>query len=577
MPIRRLTEPVTLKIAAGEVIDRPASVVKELIENAIDAKSERIDIALHEGGKSRIVVRDDGEGMSGEDLRLVFERYATSKIQTEEDLYSIETLGFRGEALASIAAISRARITSCPREGDGAHALEVSGGAVGGVTAAVRPKGTTVEVRELFFNVPARARFLGAPRTEFMHANRVIQRLALLSPPIGWAVTHDDREVFSAPSVASLHDRIAQVYGTEVANGMIPIEAARGRITVRGFISRPDVKRGNRRDQSFVVNDRFVSDRGLSFVLASAYRGILRPGNYPIAVIRVNLPHEEVDVNVHPRKEEIRFADARQVLDTVAAALQKALSSRHAMAPLTPPRSGAKRAPTIAEPQAQYSGKAQALSFDLPREMRLSGRLREAEKVRVAGDRRVIGQLQSTYLLVETPDGLDIVDQHIAHERILYERLQEEWGAEGIVRQIFLIPARVEVPFESASVINGHREELERVGIILDEFGGGTFLIREYPRALADEQTKRGFQQVIESLVDVLASGGSVEESLFDRLLSEVACGAAIKAGDPIPLAEAQALVERLMSLNNPHFCPHGRPIIFGIGRDELDRRFRRR
>ncbi len=577
MPIRRLSEPVTLKIAAGEVIDRPASAVKELVENAIDARSERIDVVLREGGKALVIVRDDGEGMLGEDLRLAFERYATSKIQTEEDLYSIETLGFRGEALASVAAVSRARITSCPREGDGAHTLEVSGGTVGEVTPASRPSGTTIEVRDLFFNVPARARFLGSPRTEFMHANRVIQRLALFSPSIGWTVTHEDREVFSAPAVASLHDRLAQIYGTDVAKGMIPIDAARGGITVRGLISRPDLKRGNRRDQCFVVNGRFVSDRGLSFVLSSAYRGILRPGSYPIAVIHVDLPHEQVDVNVHPRKEEIRFADPRQVQDTIAAALQKALSGRHVVAPLTPPRTGDSGAVTTAEPRARYAERTQALSFDLPHEMRLSGRLREAEKVRVHADRRVIGQLQSTYLLVETPEGLEIVDQHIAHERILYEGLRDEWGAEGIVRQIFLIPARVEVAFETASVLTGHHEGLERVGIILDEFGGGTFLVREYPRALADEQTKRGFQEVIESLVDVLASEGNLKEPLFDRLLSELACGAAIKAGERIPLAEAQALVEQLMALENPYFCPHGRPIIFTVERDELDRRFQRR
>jgi DNA mismatch repair protein MutL len=575
MPIRRLTEPVTLKIAAGEVIDRPASVVKELVENAIDAESERIEVALREGGKSLVVVRDDGEGLLREDLHLAFERYATSKIQTEEDLYSIETLGFRGEALASIAAVSRARITSCSRAGTGAHTLEVSGGTVGEVTPASRPAGTTIEVWDLFFNVPARARFLGSPRTEFMHANRVIQRLALLSPSIGWTVTHEDREVFSAPAVASLHDRLAQVYGTDVANGMIPLEAARGGITVSGFISRPDLRRGNRRDQSFVVNGRFVSDRGLSFVLASAYRGILRPGSYPIAVIHIDLPHEQVDVNVHPRKEEIRFADARQVQDTVAAALQKALSSRQVVAPLS--RTGSGGAAGTAEPRADYREKTQALSFDLPREMRLSGQIRAAEKVRVHADRRVIGQLQSTYLLVEAPDGLEIVDQHIAHERILYEGLRDEWGAAGIVRQIFLIPARVEVAFETASVLAGRHEELERVGIILDEFGGGTFLIREYPRALADEQTKRGFQEVIESLVGALASEGSLKEPLFDRLLRELACGAAIKAGEPIPLAEAQALVEQLMTLENPYFCPHGRPIVFNIERDELDRRFQRR
>ena len=578
MPIRRLTKPLTLKIAAGEVIDRPASVVKELAENAIDARSERIEVALRDGGKSLIIVRDDGDGMTSEDLRLAFDRYATSKIQTEEDLYSIGTLGFRGEALASIAAVSRARITSCPRGEDDAHALDASGGAVGEVAPASRPTGTTVEVHDLFYNVPARARFLGSERTEFMHANRVIQRLALLSPPIGWSVTHGGREVFSVPGVDSLLDRLAQIYGTAVANALIPIEADREGIAVRGCISAPDLRRGNRRDQSFVVNGRFVSDRGLSFVLASAYRGILRPGSYPIAVILVDLPPEQVDVNVHPRKEEIRFANARPVQDTVAAALHKALSSRQAVAPLTPSRTGGRgEARSTGEPRVQYAERTEALRLDLPREIRLSGRMREAEKVRVQGDRRVIGLLQSTYLLVETPEGMEIVDQHIAHERILYEGLRDEWGAEGIVRQIFLMPARVELPFETASVIAGHREELERVGIILDEFGGGTFLIREYPRALADEQTKRGFQEVIEALVELLASEGSLEEPLSERLLSELACGAAIKAGEPIPLAEAQALVDELMTLENPNFCPHGRPIVFRIGRDELDRRFQRR
>lgn len=584
MSIRRLSELVTLKIAAGEVIDRPASVVKELVENAMDARSERIDVALRDGGRSLIVVRDDGEGMRGEELRLAFERYATSKIETEEDLFSIETLGFRGEALASISAVSRTRITSCAAEGDGAHVLEIHGGVATDIVPGSRPVGTTVEVEDLFFNVPARRRFLGSQRTEFMHANRVIQRLALISPTIGWTVTHEDREVFSAPAVGSLHDRLAQIYGTEVADGLIPVEAERGGVGVRGFVSRPDLKRGNRRDQSFVVNGRFISDRGLSFVLASAYRGLLRPGRYPLAVIHIDLPHEQVDVNVHPRKEEVRFSDSRLVQDTVAAALQKALSSQQVVAPLVSSAPDGSAMET-AEPRPRYAGerrgsrleRTQALPFDLPHEMRLSGQLRQAENVRVTGDRRVIGQLQSTYLLVETADGLEIVDQHIAHERILYEGLREEWGAEGIVRQIFLIPARVEVPFEAAGVITSHIEELERVGIIVDEFGGGTFLIREYPRALADEQTKRGFQEVIGLIVEALASDRQLEEPLFDRLLSELACGAAIKAGDRIPLVEAQALVERLMTLDNQYFCPHGRPIIFGISRDELDRRFQRR
>ncbi len=575
MPIRRLTEPLTLKIAAGEVIDRPASVVKELVENAIDAESETIHVELHEGGTSAIVVRDDGMGMDADDLRLAVERYATSKIETESDLMAIETLGFRGEALASVAAVSHTRLTSQPRDDGEAHVIEVSGGRIGKPHPTARPPGTTVEVRDLFYNVPARARFLGAPRTEFMHAHRVVHRSALLSPAIGWRLVHDGREVFAAPPVGKLLDRLAQIYGATIAEGLIPVTAERGGVLVGGYISRPDVRRGNRRDQSFIVNGRFVTDRGLSFVLAGAYRGLLRPGSYPIAVLRIDLPHDRVDVNVHPRKEEVRFAEGRHVQDTLASALQKALSGGHAVAPWpAAKRPGATGATAEASPV--YGGRTEALSFDVPREIRLSSQQREAEKVRVAGDRRVIGQLHATYLLVETCDGLEIVDQHIAHERVLYERLRAEWGADGVARQLFLIPARVELSFEAAGVVAAHQEALQRVGILVDAFGGGTFLIREYPRTLADEQTKRGFQEVIEALVDALETEHGVADALYDRLLSALACGAAIKAGESIPLAEAQVLVERLTALENPNFCPHGRPIIYPLSRGELDRRFRR-
>jgi len=325
------------------------------------------------------------------------------------------------------------------------------------------------------------------------------------------------------------------------------------------------------------VNGRVINDRGLSFVLASAYRGILRPGSYPIAVIRIDLPPEEVDVNVHPRKEEVRFANARHVQDALSACLHGALASPMVVPSVLPKDHEPARSPGTAEARpALYGDSAHPLTLDLATSQGAVQRTREAEKVRVQGDRRVIGQLQSTYLLVETDDGLEIVDQHIAHERILYERLAAELGREGIPRQIFLLPARVEVSFELASILSSHGAELESFGIVLDDFGGGTFLIREYPRMLADEQSSRGFQELVEELGDVLAREHDLGQALFDRVLSAMACGAAIKAGDRIPLAEAQALVEQLMMLDNPYFCPHGRPIVHAIAREELDRKFRR-
>lgn len=578
MPIQRLAKALTQKIAAGEVIDRPASVVKELVENSVDAGSENIEVSIIEGGKVGITIRDDGAGMSEADLHLAIERYATSKIATEQDLHVIQSLGFRGEALASIAAVSRLSIVTRASSSEDAYELVAEDGQLLSVKPAARSQGTTIDVRDLFYNVPVRGKFLGAARTESQHINRVVQRMALLRPDIGWKVRHGDRDVFSAPAVATLQDRIAQVYGADVAQGMIPIDVKRDSIEVSGFISRPDVKRGNRRDQLFVVNGRYISDRGLSFILSSAYRGILRPGSFPIAVVFVNVPLDEVDVNIHPRKEEVRFAHPRQVQDAVSAALQKGLSSPAIVVPLE----GGVPAPSASSASGSRTSTFHAadrgqrqLGLDLKHEMKLSRSLNEAGKVSLHGDHRVLGQIHNTYLLVETLDGLDIVDQHIAHERVLYERLKREWPA-GIVRQVFLLPARIEVAFEQASILANHLDELAEIGLVLDEFGGGTFLVREFPQTLADHQAMRGFQEVVESLADVLAVQGDAKEALYDSLLSQMACSAAIKAGESIPLVEAQELVEELMQMENPYTCPHGRPVIVGYSKHELDKRFKR-
>ena len=577
MPIQRLAKALAQKIAAGEVIDRPASVVKELLENAIDAKSESIEVFIVDGGKSAITIRDDGSGMSEADLRLSIERYATSKISTEQDLYLIRSLGFRGEALASVAAVSRLGIVTRSEGDEEAHQLVAEDGTLIELKPAARSRGTTIEVRDLFYNVPVRAKFLGTARTEFLHINRVAQRMALLRPDIGWKVRHGEREVLAAPKVETLLDRIAQVYGAEVARSMIPIEAKRDGIEVTGYVSRPDLKRGNRRDQMFVVNGRYTSDRGLSFILSSAYRGILRLGSFPIAIVVVNVPLDEVDVNIHPRKEEVRFSNPRQVQDTVSAALQKALSSRAIVVPLGT-RAGAEQSASLGPVPFPQSGSGRGqrqLGLDLMHELALSKTLNEAEKVSVHGDRRVLGQIHNTYLLVETSEGFDIVDQHIAHERILYERLRKEWPA-GIVRQVFLLPARIEVSFEQAGILSSHLDELAEIGLVLDEFGGGTFLVREFPQTLADHQSMRGFQEMAESLTDVLIAEGDLKDALYDRLLSQLACSAAIKAGEPIPLVEAQELVEELMEMENPYTCPHGRPVIISYAKHELDKRFKR-
>jgi DNA mismatch repair protein MutL len=581
MPIQRLAEELSQKIAAGEVIDRPVSVVKELVENAIDAGSTHIEIEIRGGGLSEIVVRDDGNGMTAEDLRLCGERHATSKIRNLEDLGALRTLGFRGEALASVAAVAHVRLLSRAAGSEEAYGVTLLPGRAAEPEAEPRGPGTTLEVRDLFFNLPARAKFMGTPRTEALHINRLVQRFALMSPHVGLTLRHDGREVFSAPRVRTLLERIGQVYGAEVARGMIPLDGRRGAIRVSGCISHRDVKRGNRRDQLFVVNGRSVNDRGLGYILASSYGGILRPGSFPIAVLCVDLPPEHVDVNVHPRKEEVRFANSREVQDALAAALQQALSSPSMIGriPLGDETDALDdREPLGQEPRVlRDPASARSLSLGLPISLAAARTSREPEKVSLASGRRVIGQLHDTYLLVETVGGLEIVDQHIAHERILYERLRREANGAGIVRQLFLLPARIELPFEAAGILGAGLAKLAQVGVVLEEFGGGTFLLREYPQMLADEQTPRGFHSVVEALVDVLREERSLEDALFERILRELACAASIKAGDRIPLVESQALVDQLLLQENPYSCPHGRPIVFALDREELDRKFGRR
>ncbi len=581
MPIQRLAVELSEKIAAGEVIDRPVSVVKELVENAIDAGSHRIEVELRDGGLAEIDVRDDGCGMPVADLRLCGQRHATSKIRSVEDLAALRTLGFRGEALASVAAVAHVRLASCAEGGAEAWAMRLGPSGTEEPTPDSRGPGTTVEVRDLFFNLPARAKFMGTPRTEGLHVSRLVQRFALMLPEVGFVLVQDGREVFAAPPVRTLLERIGQVHGSDVARGMLPLDGRRGAIRVSGCISHRDVKRGNRRDQLFVVNGRSVSDRGLGYVVAGAYSGLLRPGSFPIVILVLDVPPDQVDVNVHPRKEEVRFANSREVQDAVAAALHQALSSLGMMGRIALGADGAhgEAQPARAAPWAAEGDGASArpLPLDLSVPGPMPQAVHEPGKVSLASERRVIGQLHDTYLLVETATGLEIVDQHIAHERILYERLRRELADAGVIRQLFLLPARVELPFEAAEALSQGLDTLERVGVVLEEFGGGTFLLREYPQILADEQAPRGFQSVVEALIDVLREEADVGEALFDGILTELACGAAIKAGDRIPLLEAQALVDQLMRQENPYSCPHGRPIVFSIDREELDRRFGRR
>jgi DNA mismatch repair protein MutL len=581
MAIRVLPPELAAQIAAGEVIERPASVVKELVENAIDAGSTAIDVRIENGGIDRIAVRDDGVGMNEDDLRLCIERHATSKLAAASHLQAIDSLGFRGEALASIAAVARLAILSCPRGHGMALRLDARPGLAPTIAPASRPPGTTVEVQDLFAEIPARAKFLGAPRTESFHVGRAIHRLALAFPRIGWSLVHGNRTQLDAHPVDSLIERAAQIYGHTLVADLIPIDLSREDVRVRGLVGPPELHRGHRRDLVFVVNGRPILDRGLSFVVGNAYRGMLRRGTYPLAILRIDLPPDAVDVNVHPRKDEVRFRDARGTQETVSIALQRALSSRYAMPHASLRAEGPADVAGNRQPQAVGERRAVPSRGREPHGLDLDLRHRGGAAADRRSDaerqHRVIGQIRDTYLLVEGPDGLEIVDQHVAHEQVLHAKLRAHAAAGEVPRQRFLLPVRIELPFAEADRIDGHREALSALGVELEAFGGGTFLLREYPAALAEYQARHGFQEAIEAAVAAIEAGRSAQQSMHQTLLASLACAAAVVAGTPLSAAEQQSLVDALMQLEDPYRCPHGRPIVVRIDEEELQRRFARR
>ncbi|MCI2425379.1 DNA mismatch repair endonuclease MutL [Candidatus Acetothermia bacterium] len=591
MKIKRLEQSLYRKIAAGEVIERPASVLKELLENAIDAKSESIEVDIEQGGITRIVVRDNGEGMDEADLQLCAQRYTTSKIASEADLDSITTLGFRGEALASIGAVSQLIITSRPAISKIAYQITIDGGIISKLTPAARGVGTSVEVRNLFFNLPARHRFLSPPRTEFYHLARIMRRIALAYPRLGFRLRHDQRIIVEAPRVEELRERIGQIYNAEVSRALIEINAEESKIRVSGFISRPEITYADRRNQLLVVNGRPITDAMLSYTLSQAYRGRIRSGAHPLVVIHIDLPADKLDANVHPRKEEIRFFDQQKVQQVLMRALQVGLTSPHLRdaAPFLIGKPQREVAQQIAEPlRNRYHASDRPLPLNLKAELQrtkeMKSSLAESSLDPLLPDkvsRQAIGQLHNMYILVQTETGLVIVDQHVAHEQILVEQLQADIDINHLDRQRFLTPVRIELPFDKAALLNDHLVILAQIGIALDDFGGGTFLLREYPARLVDRQAKEGFDTVIDRLLSLFAmqSGDHAEiltDELLHEMLSAMACAGAIKAGMALTLREQQDLIDQLYKLENPYICPHGRPIIIEFSRHDLDRRFKR-
>jgi DNA mismatch repair protein MutL len=594
--IRLLPDPLVSQIAAGEVVERPASVVKELVENALDAGAGELEIQLESGGRQRIAVADDGCGMGRDDALLAFDRHATSKIASFEDLEQVATLGFRGEALASIASVARVDLTTAEQPGDGHHVF-IEGGRIRVAEPFSRPRGTTIDVRSLFFNVPARRKFLKAPQTELRRSLEVVQAYALARPDVRFRVLHEGRELLDAlasgvEAEGSL-ERVAQIFGKELAGQLAVIPGVppeeRGDERIHGFLGTPATARGRRH---FVfVNGRLIRDRAVLAVFYRAVREEWRSEDFPALFLFLDVPPEEVDVNVHPQKAEVRFRDPA-LLDRIQYALRLGLERARGeeAAPLRPPASQpyvpfawqglggttASIAPIAPAPFEVRSESAERLALPSYAPIQrpivpLSGRSGEARPF------RLLGQYKGTLLLLEGPDGLYLIDQHVAHERILYERLRRSMSGNEMAVQHLLTPVLLELaPAERLRLLE-LAPGLDDCGFSLAPLSGNTLALTATPSALSPGESEALLRTLASETGDGLGAAADLRRSILESLAASMACKAAVKMHHPLSAPEMEALVAELFAAEQPYACPHGRPIVLQMTDSDLERRFGRR
>ncbi|HIF33507.1 MAG: DNA mismatch repair endonuclease MutL [Pirellulaceae bacterium] len=628
--IRQLSASVINKIAAGEVIERPSSVVKELVENAVDAGSSRVDVSVEKGGLDLVRVSDNGSGIEQEQLVLALASHATSKIHDADDLFSVLTMGFRGEALASIAEISHLTMTSRTVENDAAATVESNGGRLQGPRPIGAPVGTSVEIRNLFFNTPVRRKFMRTPQTEMGHVSEAFLRIAIAHPDIHFTLRHNERAVHDLPPVDNWKQRLTAVFGRELAEHLIWIENSDDETRLWGFVADPVYHRGNNRMQYLFLNRRHIRDRSLQHALGEAYRGLLLHGRHPVAFLQLEMPPNVVDVNVHPSKLEVRFENSRRLYSQVLGTLRTKFLSTDLTArvekPDVEPSSGnipsaVSGGPSLADsldrqnqsrldldygprPEVDFGGVVPArdqwaaplgetgrplhgvgVASNVGGDGEIAATNDTMPPDRTAGDisARLVTeatytfqgmQAHNRYLITESEDGVLVIDQHALHERILYERFREKVLSGKLEVQRLLVPETITMTPSEVAVGLENKDLLHELGIEIEHFGGDTLVINGYPTMLA----KVGAADVLRWAIDrLIANNGRAEKrDLIDEILHMMSCKAAVKAGDPLCAEEITALLEHRELCQDAHHCPHGRPTSLVFSRQELDRRFQR-
>ena len=584
--IHLLPEDVAQKIAAGEVVERPVSVVKELVENALDAGASEIRVDLVDGGKALIKVRDDGAGMDREDAALCFRRHSTSKIAREEDLEHIATLGFRGEALASIAAVSRLTLRTSDGSADRGTMIEREGERLVSVTDIAFPRGTSVEVRDLFFNLPARRKFLRSGQSELGPVTKYITQAALASPGVRFTLVHGTREIVACPPVSTLRERVFQIFGRKMVDGLMDVAAADGEARLEGLASLPLAGRPDKTVQYFFVNGRPVKDRILMAALSQAYTGILEKGRSPEAFLFLTLPFSDVDVNVHPAKSEVRFKETQIVFRLVLRAVGEGAARGHTIKEVVPVDGRLIPSAGIAEGRGEFlapglgfeSAGADALlgepKGDKPLEARdgpggLYRRYASPVATPVAGGSSapaVLGQYANMYIIVTAEDGLLVVDQHNAHERVLFDKYREIDRMKAWPRKTLLIPPLLELAPSAAVALEANAALFEDFGFRVEAMGGRSYALREYPDLFKTEEAGDIFLGLLEE------AAGTAAEDRRERMLATMACKSAIKAGEPLTREKMGYLVAELFKTSQPALCPHGRPIVVRVERSLIDK-----
>ncbi len=591
MPIRVLPEDVASQIAAGEVVERPSSVVKELVENSIDAGARDVRVEARAGGKRLIRVTDDGCGVPAAEVEIAFYRHATSKLTTADDLTRITTLGFRGEALASITAVSQVTFVTRVANEPVGTLLRLEGGRVVTRQESGRPPGTAVTVEELFFNVPARLKFLRTERTERRHIDAWLTRYAMAYPGLRFTLSHDDKVVFQSPGNERLRDVLVAVYGLEIGAALIEIGAASDEqppassIQVTGFVSPPSVHRANRSYITLFVNGRWVQDARITYAIIQAYHTLLPTGRYPLGVVMVRMPPADVDVNVHPAKLEVRFRDGDAVFRAVQREVRRTLIERSPVpVAARPPAAWPSTAPQwrdearergrerLAGLRSQAAGEQLRFEETPPDVGATSGGALVPVAERLP-PLRVVGQLGATYIIAEGPGGMYLIDQHAAHERVLFEQLLAEREGARVASQALLEPLPVELAPEAAGLLEEHLEALSSLGFQMEPFGGTTMLVRALPALVAETAPRQVLEDVAAALdVGNVPLAGTVEETVARQVCKR----AAVKAGQVMAQAEMEELMRALEQCASPRTCPHGRPTMIHLSVEQLAREFGR-